>query len=343
MNTKVASWSHADRQGRATGDYKIPSSSIRTPTPPRWCPMPISSCPIRPISSAGTASRCSTVRSASRRPRRCHPPARSCSPTATCASFQTVLIDLGARLGLPGSPTRTDRRNIRAATPTTSSITSARPASARWPAGAVRTAPPSARARSIRTSFERYIDNGGFWHHELADDQRYYKIANRSYLEFARHMGFIGKADRSSSSSIRAAAEVPAGGARARAPCSRPNAMRARFAGDLRSAADLVSAVRGGDGRHAETYPLHALTQRPMHMYHSWGSQNAWLRQITGQNKLYVSTIKAAEMGLVDDDWVWIVTSHNGGSRADQAHGGASTPIRSGPGTPSASARARGR
>jgi anaerobic selenocysteine-containing dehydrogenase len=27
-------------------------------------------------------------------------------------------------------------------------------------------------------------------------------------------------------------------------------------------------------------YPLNALTQRPMAMYHSWDSQNAWLRQI---------------------------------------------------------------
>ena len=35
-------------------------------------------------------------------------------------------------------------------------------------------------------------------------------------------------------------------------------------------------------------FPLHAITQRPMAMYHSWGSQNAWLRQIHGQNPLYV-------------------------------------------------------
>ena len=29
-------------------------------------------------------------------------------------------------------------------------------------------------------------------------------------------------------------------------------------------------------------FPMHAITQRPMAMYHSWGSQNAWLRQIHG-------------------------------------------------------------
>jgi anaerobic selenocysteine-containing dehydrogenase len=42
------------------------------------------------------------------------------------------------------------------------------------------------------------------------------------------------------------------------------------------------------DGLAADAYPLHAITQRPAAMYHSWGSQNAWLRQIHGENALYV-------------------------------------------------------
>ena len=39
-----------------------------------------------------------------------------------------------------------------------------------------------------------------------------------------------------------------------------------------------------------EDYPITALTQRPMAMYHSWGSQNAWLRQFHGHNPLYLPT-----------------------------------------------------
>ncbi len=61
----------------------------------------------------------------------------------------------------------------------------------------------------------------------------------------------------------------------------------------------------------AETYPLHAITQRPMHMYHSWGSQNAWLRQITAANRLYIHTSVGEKIGAKDDDWVWL-TSHQG-------------------------------
>ena len=36
-------------------------------------------------------------------------------------------------------------------------------------------------------------------------------------------------------------------------------------------------------------YPLAAVTQRPMAMYHSWDSQNAWLRQIHAHNYLFIN------------------------------------------------------
>jgi len=58
-------------------------------------------------------------------------------------------------------------------------------------------------------------------------------------------------------------------------------------------------------------FPLHAITQRPMQMYHSWHSQNAWLRQILGQNRLFMNRVTARSLGLADDDWVW-VSSHAG-------------------------------
>jgi len=50
------------------------------------------------------------------------------------------------------------------------------------------------------------------------------------------------------------------------------------------------------------------VTQRPMAMYHSWGSQNAWLRQIQTANRLFISAERAGELGIADDDWVWIIS-----------------------------------
>ena len=52
-------------------------------------------------------------------------------------------------------------------------------------------------------------------------------------------------------------------------------------------------------------YPLSALTQRPMAMYHSWDSQNAWLRQIHAHNYLYVNAQTAKNAGIADGDWIW--------------------------------------
>ena len=48
-----------------------------------------------------------------------------------------------------------------------------------------------------------------------------------------------------------------------------------------------------------------------MNMYHSWGSENAWLRQITNANKLYMNSKRGADLGLADDDWIE-VSSHIG-------------------------------
>jgi len=60
----------------------------------------------------------------------------------------------------------------------------------------------------------------------------------------------------------------------------------------------------------AGTYPLHAISQRPMAMYHSWGSQNAWLRQIHGENSLHIHRKTAGVLGIADGDWVVVTSDH---------------------------------
>jgi anaerobic selenocysteine-containing dehydrogenase len=55
-----------------------------------------------------------------------------------------------------------------------------------------------------------------------------------------------------------------------------------------------------------ERYPLNAITQRPMAMYHSWDSQNAWLRQIHTHNYLFVSPVTARAQGIADGGWMWV-------------------------------------
>jgi hypothetical protein len=55
-----------------------------------------------------------------------------------------------------------------------------------------------------------------------------------------------------------------------------------------------------------ERFPLAAITQRPMAMYHSWDSQNAWLRQIHGENYLYMNPRVAAAQGIEGGGWIYV-------------------------------------
>lgn len=48
-----------------------------------------------------------------------------------------------------------------------------------------------------------------------------------------------------------------------------------------------------------------------MFMYHAWGSQNAWLRQIATRNYLYLHPDTAQQHGIANEDWVEL-SSDNG-------------------------------
>jgi anaerobic selenocysteine-containing dehydrogenase len=79
-----------------------------------------------------------------------------------------------------------------------------------------------------------------------------------------------------------------------------PDALRAR----IKQAMNPLPVWYAPFGDDAATgFPLHALTQRPMAMYHSWGSQNAWLRQIHGRNYLYLPTKVWQQHGFAEGDW----------------------------------------
>ncbi|TLY48951.1 MAG: hypothetical protein E6K53_15130 [Gammaproteobacteria bacterium] len=81
----------------------------------------------------------------------------------------------------------------------------------------------------------------------------------------------------------------------------KPLGERAFTAGALESQPSALSP---------QSYPLSAITQRPMFMYHAWGSQNAWLRQIAARNYLYLHPDTAAAHSVKDDDWVWVESAH---------------------------------
>jgi anaerobic selenocysteine-containing dehydrogenase len=47
-----------------------------------------------------------------------------------------------------------------------------------------------------------------------------------------------------------------------------------------------------------------------MAMYHSWGTQNAWLRQLHGTNPLYLPTKLWEKHGFSEGDWARVTSTH---------------------------------
>ncbi|BCG76432.1 formate dehydrogenase [Mesorhizobium sp. 113-1-2] len=225
-------------------------------------------------------------------------------PDRDVRPFQSVLIELGARLGLPGfvnddgSAKYTDYANYIVNHERTPGIGPL----AGWRG---RDGTSIGKGEANPDQLQRYIDNGGFWHHDFAQDQRYYKMANRSYLDFAVQMGFITKAEPIVFQLYSEPLQRFRLAARGHGRVLPPEGERQRIETYMDPLpfwhTPFEEAVVD-----LEKYPLHALTQRPMHMYHSWGSQNAWLRQITSQNRLFVHHRTGAGLDLADDDWVWI-------------------------------------
>ena len=294
----------------ATGEYRIPkiiyADSYFSETVPyadlvlpdttyleRWDCISLLDRPICDADAASDAIRHPVV-----------PPDRDVRP------FQDVLIDLGGRLGLPGlinedgSPRYpggyADYIVNHERQPGIGSLAGFRGADGEaW-----------GRGQPNPDQLERYIENGGFCRHELAPEMRYFKHANRAYLDFAAEAGFIVKPNpiiyqlySEPLQKFRLAAE-------GHGPIQPPDRLRERVRTYLDPLPIWYPPFEGALVDR-KSFPLSAITQRPMAMYHSWGSQNAWLRQIHGFNRLYIHRGTGESLGLQDGDWAW-VESHKG-------------------------------
>jgi sulfite dehydrogenase (quinone) subunit SoeA len=226
-------------------------------------------------------------------------------PDRNVRGFQDVLIDLGHRLKLPGF-TNAD-------------------GSARYPGGYPDYIVNHERSPGIGplagwrgkdgdqfgtgavnpNQLERYIENGAFHVHHLKPEQTYYKHANKAYLEFAKSVGFVGSTDPIIFQLYSEPLQKFRLAARGHGATQPPDSHRPRIERYFDPLPFWYPPFEGSmiDER---AFPMHAITQRPMAMYHSWGSQNSWLRQIHAANRLYMARSRATELGIADDDWVWI-------------------------------------
>ncbi|HSS06607.1 MAG TPA: molybdopterin oxidoreductase family protein [Rhodanobacteraceae bacterium] len=265
------------------------------------------------------------------------------APDRDVRAFQDVLLDLGTRLGLPGLVDE-DGNAI-------------------YPRGYAQYIVEHERAPGVGLlagwrgqngdeagvgapnpdQLARYIENGCHWHCEVPLAARYYKMANREYLEWAKALGFVGSTEPITLQFYAETLQkfrLAAPGHGAAQPPQRDRARVERYFDPLpfwyasleeHATASSPRGVPGpshdapsplaGEGwdeglapkaRASSTaprndaYPLNAITQRPMFMYHAWGSQNRWLRQIATRNALYIHPDTARDAGIADGDWIWI-------------------------------------
>ncbi|WP_018871724.1 molybdopterin oxidoreductase family protein [Thioalkalivibrio sp. ALJ16] len=160
--------------------------------------------------------------------------------------------------------------------------------------------------------WEAYIENQGFFMYHLAPNEQFYRYANKDYLELAKHAGWVGKTDpitielySETQQRFKLAGQGLYDGPQ---PTKQEHKDRlTQYFDPLPIWHKPLEQTRIDE----DEYPFYAVNQRPMFMYHSWDSQNAWLRQICAQNYLYMNRGKAESMGIEDLSWVW-VESHNG-------------------------------
>ena len=228
-------------------------------------------------------------------------------PDRDVRGFQSALCELGARLGLPnfvnedGSQKWADYADY---------ITNheRRPGIgplAGWRVG--ENGLTAGRGAPNASQIDTYIENGGFFVEHIPQGANYYKPWNMAYQNWAVGMGLFD-APQPYLFSLYVEPlrrfQLAAEGHGDRQP---PDHLRDR----IRRTMDPLPIWYdpSGDNR-ADAYPITALTQRPMAMYHSWGSQNAWLRQLHGHNPLYLPTNLMRDHDLKDGDWATVTSPH---------------------------------
>jgi len=231
------------------------------------------------------------------------------APDRDVRPFQDVLLDLGHRLGLAGMTKDDGTRSFPGGYADYLVHHERQPGIGSLAGWRGTDGSAAGKGAPNPAQLERYIEHGCFWQDEIPPRARYFKHANRSYLDYAVRMGFIGQALPITLQLYSEPLQRFRLAAEGHGAIQPPERDRER----IRTYFDPLPFWYRPfeDAANDETsFPLHAITQRPMAMYHSWGGMNAWLRQIHGSNRLYLNRARAAALGLEDDGWVWVTSRH---------------------------------
>jgi len=229
-------------------------------------------------------------------------------PDRDVRGFQTTLINLGSMLKLPGmtnddgTPTYKDYADY---------ITNHQRKPGIGPLAGWRgkDGTKTGRGEPNKDQIQRYIENGGFSETHVPAEALYFKHANSAWQNFAVEMGLQDAPVENVFQLYLEPLRQFQLCAEGKANPVPPESHRERILTCFDPLPNWYPPFEGTAIDEKE-FPYHALTQRPAAMYHSWGSQNAWLRQIHGTNPMYIPAEICDEVGLVDGDWAWIISTH---------------------------------
>ena len=227
-------------------------------------------------------------------------------PKGDCKPFQEVLIELASRLKFPAFVTPQGHRKYKNY-PEFIVNYETEPGSgigflAGWRGAS---GDKSMKGEPNPRQWEMYAKNNCVFHYALPPSYRFMRNWNQGYQEWAQRMRIRRFADPiliHIYSDVLQKFRLAAQGKReGKQP---PEHLRGRIETYFDPLPFYYEPL---ESQAADTsrYPLNAVTQRPMAMYHSWDSQNAWLRQIHTHNYLFVNPVLARSKGIGDGDWMW--------------------------------------
>jgi sulfite dehydrogenase (quinone) subunit SoeA len=226
-------------------------------------------------------------------------------PMGECRPFQEVLIDLASRLKFPAFTTPGGERKYKGYT---DFIVNFQPSPGigflmGWRG---KDGDQHLKGEPNPKQWEMYEKNDCVFQYHMPESMHYMRNWNREYLDFAKEKGWRQKNDpvqlaiySDTLQSFRLAAQ---GKTKGRQP---PEELRERVEKYFDPLPFWYPPLED-TATDLQAFPLNALTQRPMAMYHSWDSQNAWLRQIHSHNYLHVNPLTALAVGIQDGGWAWV-------------------------------------
>jgi len=228
-------------------------------------------------------------------------------PKGECKPFQEVLIELASRLKLPAFVDAHGARKYRDY-PDFIVRHETEPGSGIGFLAGWRGADGSKAllGEPNPDQWRKYAENNCVFKVELDPSYRYMRNWNRGYMEWAQRVRLRRHGDPILVHLYSEVLQRFRLAAQGKWPGRRPPAALAKRVETHFDPLPFYSAPLEAQATDLEKYPLAAITQRPMAMYHSWDSQNAWLRQIHAHNYLFVNPRTAAASGIGDGDWMWV-------------------------------------